>query len=210
MIDPLQHDVDQARQRAARYWVQDGLNEIVVGLLLLVVGAYLLVEGTAPLGPAMNTPLLVGFAILVIALSLLARSLVLRLKDRYVHARTGYVAFRQEKSPAARWFAGGLAAAIGGVVAIVAGRPPLLAWLPALQGIFFGAVFLFAWRKLQLARFTVEGLLCTVAGFGIAWLHLNENLATGLLFGWAGLLLGAGGAVAFRAYLAAAPLREDQ
>lgn len=209
MTDPLQHDLQQAEQRAARYWVRDGLNEIVLGAVFLVVGAYLLLEAVLPATHGLKGWLVTGFSLLLIGLSLVTRRTVVRLKDRYVHPRTGYIAFRREKSPAARWFAGILAGTIGMVVAFVASTPPLLPWLPALQGLFFGAVFLFAWRKLQLTRFTVEGLLCTAAGLGLAWLRLDETLATGLELGWAGLVMAIGGVLAFRAYLHDAPARGE-
>lgn len=209
MTDPLQHDLQQAEQRAARYWVQDGLNEIVLGVVFLVVGAYLLLESVLPATDQLKGWLVTSFSLLVIGLSLVTRRIVLRLKDRYVHPRTGYVAFRREKSPAARWFAAILAGTIGMIVALVARMPPLLAWLPALQGLVFGAAFLFTWRKLQLTRFPVEGLLCAAAGLGLVWLRLDETLATGLELGWAGLVMAVGGGLAFRAYLHDAPSRGE-
>ena len=209
MTDPLQHDIDQARQRAARYWVADGLNEMTSGALLLLIGAYLMLEPQVSVSPVARVVVILGFAVTLLVVSLLTRRLVLHLKDRYVHPRTGYIALSEKKSPAARWFAGGLAGAIGAIVAIAVNQEQLLAWLPAIQGVFFGACYLFAWHKLRLMRFPVEGLCAVVAGLVIVSLHLTEDLATGVLFLVVGLLLAAGGALAFRSYLQTAPEKED-
>ena len=74
---------------------------------------------------------------------------------------------------------------IGALLAFVIRAPAVLSRLPAVQGLVSPPLPA-TWRKVQLPRFTVEALLCVVAGLGLSLLGLDENLASGLLFLWTG------------------------
>jgi hypothetical protein len=207
MTDPLRLDLDKAQRRAAHYWLQDGLNEITVGVVFVLVGVYLALASAVPSADPLKAWVAVGFAVLIVAFGLVVRRVVLALKDRYVHPRTGYVALRQ-KDPRSRWLAGLLAGVIAALFAIVARAPAVMAWIPAVQGLVLGLLFFAVWSKVGLTRFTVEGLLCALAGLGCSLLGIDESLASGLVFGWAGLVMAAGGVLAFRVYQRTAPVRE--
>jgi hypothetical protein len=208
MSDPLQPDLDKAERRAARYWIQDGLNEITVGLFFVLVGVYLALESAVPRSTPLRTGIAVGLLVLVVSLGLVARRMVLALKDRYVHPRTGYVALLRG-NPRSRWLAGVLAGVIAALFALVARAPAVVAWIPAVQGLVLGLLFLATWRKVELTRFPVEGLLCALAGLGCSLLGIDESLASGLVFVWSGVVMAAGGVLAFRVYQRTAPARVD-
>jgi hypothetical protein len=207
-MDPLQADIDHARRRAAHYWVQDGLQEALSGSVFVLIGIFLVAQGLAPKVMPYRAFFALGFPVLVIGLGLLLRHGVMRLKDRYVHPRTGFVSF--ERSTRRSGWVGGL---LGGIVAflvvLASRRPALLSWLPALQGLAFGAALFYLGRKLGVVRFTVEALLAALAGLGLALLRLDDNLAAGLLFAWVGLAMAIGGLQAFRGYLRQAPPGEQ-
>jgi uncharacterized membrane protein YjjP (DUF1212 family) len=206
--DPLQPDLDRARRRAARYWLQDGLNEITAGILLVLVGLYLAVESAIPRTAPLRTWIAGGLLVLVAGLGLGVRRVVVALKDRYVHPRTGYIALLQG-NPRSRWLAGLLGGVIAALFAIVARAPAAVAWIPAVQGLVLGLLFLATWRRVELTRFPVEGILCALAGLGCSVLGIDESLASGLVFVWAGLVMAVGGALAFRSYQRTAPARVD-
>jgi uncharacterized membrane protein YjjP (DUF1212 family) len=208
MSDPLQPDLDRAQRRAAHYWLRDGLNEVTVGVLLVLVGVYLAVESAVPRTQPLRTWIAFGLLVLVAGLGLGSRRMVLALKDHYVHPRTGYVALRQP-NPRSRWLAGLLGGVIAALFAIVAKAPAVVAWIPAVQGLVLGLLFFATWSKVELTRFPVEGLLCALAGLGLSLLGIDESLASGLVFGWAGLVMAVGGALAFRSYRRTAPVRVD-
>jgi uncharacterized membrane protein YjjP (DUF1212 family) len=208
MSDPLQPDLDKAERRAARYWIQDGLNEITVGVLIALVGVYFALQSTVPRTAPLRTWIAFGLLVLVAGLGVGARRVVLALKDRYVHPRTGYVALRQT-NPKSRWLAGLLGGVIAALFAIIARAPAVVAWIPAVQGLVLGFLFFATWSKVELTRFPVEGLLCALAGLGISLLGIDGGLAFGLVFVWAGLVMGAGGVLAFRTYQRTAPGRVD-
>jgi lysylphosphatidylglycerol synthetase-like protein (DUF2156 family) len=208
MTDPVQHDIDRATQRAALYWLQDGLNEMTTGVIFVLVGAYLVLEGIVPDAQPLKRWLVAGFPLLVIALAIATRRVVMVLKDRYVHPRTGYVTFRQ-KGQRSRWFAGILAAAIASLVAVIAGAPQFTAWIPALIGLLLAVMFLVGWRKVPITRFLVEAAACLVAGIAVSSTGIDENVGSGLVFTVAGIAMGIGGLLAFRSYLRTAPTGED-
>jgi hypothetical protein len=207
-VDPLQPDIDKATRRAALYWVEDGLQEVALGALLALLGLFLALQDALPREHPLQFVFKAGFPLLLIGLGVLVRQVVLALKDRYVHPRTGYVAFH----PGGRG-AGVVAALLAAVIAfafvLLVRLPGVMAWLPAIQGVVFAGAFLYLGRKVHLMRFPIEGLLVVAGGLALAFRHLPENLGSGLLFVWTGATLAAGGLLAFRTYLRQAPRGED-
>jgi hypothetical protein len=115
----MDEQVQRARERARRYWYEDGFAELLVGGFLLLVGTTGLVR-RLDLSPAL-TDLLNGARIaLVLACALAVRGVVRALKERVTYPRTGYVAYRREGvDPRLIKLALGLV--LGG---IVGGSPP--------------------------------------------------------------------------------------
>jgi hypothetical protein len=129
-------------------------------------------------------------------------------KDKYVHPRTGFVSFTRRK--AHRWATGALAFVISALMALLISRSPVLRnAIPALQGTVFAVGFFYWGRKVDLLRFSVEGLLCAVVGIVVSVVRLDANVAAAILFGWLGLVLAAGGLVAFIGYVRHSPRREQ-
>lgn len=207
-MDPLQADIDKATRRAAHYWIDDGLQETLVGGFFVLIGAFLAAQGLAPKRAPYNVFFSLGFPILVIGVGLVMRRLVMTLKDRYVHPRTGYVSFAR-RNRRAGWVSGVIGGAIAFFVVLAFRSPNLLSWLPALEGLAVAGGLLYLSAKVGVTRFAVEALLAAITGFALAFLHLDENLAAGLLFAWIGAAMSVGGLFAFRAYLRQAPPGEQ-
>jgi hypothetical protein len=204
-MDHIQQDINRVEQRVRRYWVEDGLAEILSGLMIGLVGLYLVVM--PPRGP-WSAAFALGFPVLIVALGVLSRRWIRTAKDRYVHPRTGLVTFGRRRTH--RWRTGLLAGAIAALIALLATRAPfIITWFPALQGLLFAVLFFVGGRKTGVLRFPVEGLLSAIVGLVLSLQHLEENLAGGLLFGWVGLVMALGGALTFRHYLRQSPPPEE-
>ncbi|MHB1417472.1 MAG: hypothetical protein ACYC1C_19675, partial [Chloroflexota bacterium] len=123
------------------------------------------------------------------------RSLVRRIKERFIYPRTGYVAYRRPPGQRSR-LATGL---VGTAMALLAGvlmrlAPASLAWIPALQGGIIGLVWLYVASTMDLGRFFVLAVLSFAVG-GLASLGgLGDTLGSGAYFGLMGLALVASGA----------------
>jgi hypothetical protein len=207
-VDDIQHDIDRVERRVRRYWVEDGLAEILSGLMIALVGLYLVIMGVMPARSPWSAAFSLGFPVFIVALGLLSRGWILAAKDRYVHPRTGFIQYRQRTSH--RWFSGILAGCIAALFALLINRTPIIVtWIPALQGLLFGVMFFVGGRKLNVVRFSVEGVLAAVAGLVLSLQRLDGDRAAGLLFAWVGLVMAIGGAIVFRGYLRHTPPPEE-
>lgn len=207
-MDDIQRDIQRVEQRVRRYWVDDGLAEILSGLMVAVVGVYLYLLSVVRPRTMLSVVCAVGFPVLVVGLGLASRRWIRAAKDRYVHPRTGLVTFGRRRTH--RWLTGLLAGAIAALLAMFANRAPfIVTWFPALQGLLFAVLFFVGGRKTGVLRFPVEGLLSAIVGLVLSLQHLEENLAGALLFGWVGLVMAIGGALTFRRYLRQSPPPEE-
>ena len=206
-MDDFQREIDQAEKRTRRYWFEDGLAEISGGLVFLLVALYLLVDdalrGTAP-----GAVFTLAFPVLIVVLGLAGRRMVRAAKDRYVHPRTGFVSFPRRRGHRAARAA--LAFVIAVLFGLLASRARILVtWIPALEGGIFAVAFFYLGRKVEILRFPLEGLLCAITGVALSAVGLSEDVAAALLFAWLGVVLIAGGGVAFLGYLKRVPPKED-
>jgi hypothetical protein len=203
-MDDFRRETARIEERVRRHWAEDGLNEIRGGVLGLLVGAYIMVQGWPPSWTTTRVLFAVGFPVLILGLGFLSQRWVRDAKDRYVHPRTGYVALRGNQR---------LSMMLGGImgVASILGEVLVnhgLVARVAVIGVVVGGVFFYSGRRVGLVRAQVEGLLCAVVGVSLSLLHLGESRAIALLCGWVGLSLAIGGAFAFRAHLRHAPPRK--
>lgn len=95
MDDPVR----QAEKQAQRYWYVDGLSEIAAGGVILVIALYYAILGWIPVADAAGWLMTVGQLLVLIVSAVLARAIVLALKERITYPRTGYVAMRRGSKP---------------------------------------------------------------------------------------------------------------
>ena len=98
-------DVDAVASRASRYWMEDGLVEILLGLLMSVSIGVFWAAGTIPRGHFTDLVWLGGVQALWLAVSLSILMGFKKLKKRITFPRTGYVALPQSttKSRISMW-----------------------------------------------------------------------------------------------------------
>ena len=150
--------------------------------------------------PALN----LVFPALILAVSFAARYAVRLAKQRYVHPRTGYLSL--DRNPAPPRAAALASLAIAAVLAFIAVRAQALHdWIPAVTALVIAPAFLALGHRTGLVRFPLAGLSSALVGFLLSLLHVGENLAIAVLFGWVGFVLVAGGVAALFVYLRHAP-----
>lgn len=87
-------DLPDLERRSVKYWNEDGLPELIMGLLWVLWGGAWLVGSTLPGGPVRNTYWM--FTPVLLALSgVAAVSLTKKLKARVTFPRTGYVRWKE-------------------------------------------------------------------------------------------------------------------
>ncbi len=196
----MRRDINQTVQRSRRYWYDDGLTEIAIGVILLAVGVLFLTEAFRLIPPGVSA---IALPVIVIGGLWLAGLAVRAAKDRITYPRTGYVRYpRQTRRPRRLVLAVLVAAATAAVVAMVALLAPAsLAWLPTLDGVLVGAGFLYMACSVGLVRFYILAFLSVVAGLTTSLSGLGDSMGSGVYFAATGAAVIVSGVVALTVYL---------
>jgi hypothetical protein len=197
MKDPI----DQAANRARRYWYVDGLNEAAFGGLCLLLGAYFQIQASLQIASQLREMLEAGLVLFIVAIVLLLYKLVNFLKERITYPRSGYVSYRRPNT-IRRLATGLLAAAIASVLsAVLMIAPPGLDWMAGLTGLALAAVWLFlAWR-FQLSRFLALSLVSLGGGIFLALMQLDGVAGVAAMYFLEGAALLTSGGITLWAYL---------
>jgi len=223
-------DVERALKRSGEYFFEDGLGEIVVGLWIgLTVGLPLLVLGWGAVRD-------VGWLLPFTSGGLL-RPAILAAKARWVHPRTGRVAYPDPAnapptltslglSPADRHAAGrppgywatSLSYTLPGVLVVfvllgIEQSRRLGIWGGSghlLIGFLLAACLLFAWWRWRQRRWIVLAFALALLATAVVSSHLDWERA--LAAHWAGIAVAllTSGTVAFVGYLRHAPERRPE
>ncbi|MCX8023887.1 MAG: hypothetical protein N3A60_01655 [Thermanaerothrix sp.] len=175
-------------RRPQRYWYADGLAEMSVGSLFLLIALTNLAAWLLPSGPGQSLLLAILQLLVIIGGVLGARALVRHLKERITYPRTGWVAYRQP-SPSRRWLLAGLSFTLAaGLAFLLAALSKTIGqrWLPLVSGFLIAFATAAGWR-LQLMRLLVLALYILGVGIGLTLLAPPETLDAAVFFGLSGL-----------------------
>lgn len=209
-------DSDQLRQiekRTIRYWFEDGLAEISVALVFLVLAVYFYLKIILPAASPLNVFLEVGFVLFIVGGSFLTSRVVSALKERLTYPRTGYVEYPQASGHKARarvFAVVAVAAVVAAVTLLFSIGTQEIAWMPVITGLLLGFVTLvFIAPRIGLLRIYLLGLAAMASGIAIALLGFENipGLAVFYALAAAGLLLS--GSLALVSYLRHNPLQGD-
>ena len=196
-------EIQRVERRTRRYWFEDGITEIGMGIVFILLALYFLawnyLEAAGAAAPLAAVLLPVLIVVLIIGVNRGIRTA----KDRYVHPRTGYLSF-PKPSNTRRVASGVIAAFTSFALTLVLARLPEGApWLPAAQGILFAVAFWYIGSRADLLRLPLQGVAVAVLGVALSWWRVPDAWASAILFGGAGISVTAFGAFAFARYLRA-------
>ena len=191
-------------QRSLGYWFEDGLLEIVLGSLFLLLGITFLIEGIADPGTILRR--LSGIAALSIMVfgAFAARPIIRFLKERVTYPRTGYVTYRNpkptRKSRVISYIL--ILVIVLLVVGIITSAPEkTLNWLPIFEGVIIGGFLLFIGYRSLVYRFYVLGALSIISGTILSVSGIGNLVGMGILFLILGVSLLISGGFTLRIYL---------
>jgi hypothetical protein len=188
-------------RRTYQYWYNDGLIELAVGVLILLIALINLVLALLNLG-TLNRIALILQPLVFIGGVFAINGIVKPLKERYVFPRTGYVAYHRPEGGRLRLLRA-LAMVLGLVIAIAAAvlfRVIKEAWIPAFVGLGFAVFLTYLGSRLGLIRFYVLAGVTILLGLAAAWLQLNDLYAKAFIYGGFGLALIVSGSLTLRHY----------
>jgi len=199
-------NITQIQKQTFRYYYEDGLVEMAVGLLFAIIGLDVLLISSAPQG----TPISIGAWILLPILTVAGiygvQRFVKNLKEKFVHPRTGYIEYAAKPSRY-RWLVSGFA-----LVLAVSFLFLPYDWLQkgsVTAGMIFFVILVSIGVQVGLKRLIAEGILSFILGIVLAFLPFNDNASLVATFIPTGLLLILVGSWVFRKYRSDNPLPES-
>jgi hypothetical protein len=207
-------DVDAVTLRASQYWMEDGLVEILLGLLMFSQMGVYMAAGALPRGPLMDFVRTFGAQALCLAITLSIFGGFKKLKARITFPRTGYVAL-PKPSMKYRTSVFVIALALFAVtVGLNAFRPSQTDWLggmavPAFAA-FFAICLIGGGLQYKQASMLWEGFLTLLFAAGLEWFtDLRGMKGVGVLMITVGISMAIIGAFRLRGFLKANPRRQE-
>jgi hypothetical protein len=190
--------VEDYVKQTHRYFYDDGLVEIGVGLLMLVVGSVLLAWQSVTSSVLRSAILVVILPAMILGGTILVRRFVQKAKERVTYARTGYVSYRQGEPSHSRWY---LLVALLLLVGLMLLLPESFSRTQFAVGYFLATFLVLLGYRLGIRRFYAIGAGAFLIGLTATITLVDEVEGTGLIIAGAGLLLLLSGALTFWFYL---------
>jgi hypothetical protein len=200
-------DIEKIEKRTVRSFYEDGLFEIALGLVFLLLGGYFFLQAVVPEDSAFGSVLSVLFIFVVFFAVFFVNRLLRFLKRRITYPRTGYVAFKKkEPSPKRRIAAAVTGGLMGASLAALYGlSPSVRTLLPALNGILLAVVGLLIANKIGLLRYYVLAAVSVVIGFAVTAAGIGDTKGISLYYGLFGAAVTVSGLAALFVYLKRSP-----
>ncbi len=198
----MDDNIDRIVKRTYRYYYEDGLVELSVGVMFGVIALALLLMGST-LGTPLAAIISLGLVALVIGGTFAVRSLVMSLKQKVTYPRTGYVAYRQ-KPPTGR-----TVIIVGALIIALSIFFVPFGWynkMPVAEAELLVLVLCYMGYRVSLRRlyaaaaFVVLTLIALVA-FSVMRGGVDDIVGSAVIFGAAGLALIVSGGLSLIGYL---------
>jgi hypothetical protein len=207
----MSNPLSEARIRTQRYWFRDGVEEITLGMIFLLMGGWNLARAKA----SWFMPATLLYILLCAAFAIVVPRLKTAVRERITYRRSGYA------DPGGGWrkrlvFA--LVALVATGALWYAGRAgfldPAIQWTPAVAGIVMGATWVYVYVRQGLGRFFVVGVLALILGVAVSIEYPPSEYPPSLAFGiyvvGVGVMCLCSGGAALRNYLRTAPPSADE
>ena len=199
-------NITQIQKQTFRYYYEDGLVEMAVGLLFAIIGLDVLLISSASPGTPISIGAWIVLPILTVAGIYGVQRFVKNLKEKFVHPRTGYIEYAAKPSRY-RWLVSGFALALAVSFMLLPYE-----WLQkgsVTAGMIFFVILVSIGVQVGLKRLIAEGILSFILGIVLAFLPFNGNASLVATFIPTGLLLILVGSWVFRKYRSDNPLPES-
>jgi len=192
------NDLNKTIRRSQQYWFDDGLVELLMGLLFVLLSSLFWWQATTN---SQYSALIGGIVMpLIIILGAILMGVTLRwLKQRFVYPRTGYVTYAKPTNKQ-RGMSALLGLMIGAVMAVAVTQLALEALTTAFIGAGVAIGLFMMGNRMGLMRFYVLAVWSIAAGVIISFLDVDSSLASTLILGLIGLGLAVSGGFSFWHY----------
>ena len=202
----MSNKIDQLQKQTFRYYYQDGLAEMAVGILFAIIGLNLWLVSSAPQGTTLALAAWIALPILTVGGIFWVQRFVKNLKERQVYPRTGYINYGIQPNPY-RWLIMGIPLLVA-VLALIYSD----SWLnreSVMGGILLCLILGSIGVRVNLHRLIGIGIFGLILGIALAYLQVSEHAGLSLTYAAAGLVLLISGGLSWRSYLSKNSFPED-
>jgi hypothetical protein len=202
----------EARYRLHRSRNRDGLEEIALGVMLLLQGGFTLVNDPAHRNSWWQEPAMLIYVLLFLGLGISAPHIRAVMRERITYSRAGYV--RYAELGLKRGLVLALLLFFTTFVGLIALRyaghvggwdlAPLIRWSPAVMGLVAASLLFYASVSQGTPRFLVVGILSIALGVTVS-IEYRPHFALGIYFVGVGCAMLCSGGVALWNYLQITP-----
>jgi hypothetical protein len=199
----MSNAIQDIQKQTFRYYYQDGLVELAVGILFLVIGIDTFVISSLPPDTPSAVAAWIALPLVTIGGIFWVQRVVKRLKERHVHPRTGYIEYAS-KPNRYRWLVIGFAFALAISILVLPYE-----WLQkgsVTGGSILCLILASIGAQVGLKRLIGVGAIGLILGLVFAFLPLTDNASLAASFAATGLILAITGSLAFQNYLKNNPL----
>ena len=203
----MSEKIDEMIRRAYRYFYDDGMVEMAIGLLFTAVGLLLLASRGAPSASLADGLLALGMVALVVGGTFLMKKIVQEMKEQITYPRTGYVSYRQGEPSLGRWPV--LVAALA-VALLALLLPEAMERMAVVEGLFLAIILSYLGYRSHVRRFYAVAAAALLLGALTWWLEAGDVVGSSVVFGGSGVVLFIAGALTFVTYLRQHPRSNDE
>ena len=203
----MTEQIEQIQKQTFRYYYEDGLAELAVGVLFTVIGLNLWLVSAAPQGTPLALAAWIALPILTVGGIFWVQGFVKNQKENKVFPRTGYIAYDTQPNPY-KWLILGVPLLVA-VLAIIYSD----SWLnreSVMGGILLCLILGSIGVRVNLHRLIGIGIFGLALGITLAYLRLSEHAGLAITYTAAGLALLLSGGLAWRSYLSQNPFPADE
>ena len=205
----MENKMLDVEKRVKRYWYSDGIAELSLGGMFLLLGVYFGLQGYLGEGSRAGVIMQVGLFVMVFAGIVGVQWVVNALKARLTYPRTGYVEYRKSGQDMKQR----RNIVMGVALALVAASIILFDFFRDLDsmvlgtGVMVGAVFIaLRGKSAGVTRFYIVGGISIFLGAGLSLDKLSQEYNLALFYGLFGIVVMISGGIVLRRYLRENPL----
>jgi len=208
----MDQDFREIQQRVRRYWFKDGIGEIVVGGLFLLLALYFAGHRWLPSDSKAPMVLDGSLALILIVGIFFTRRLIVIFKTHITYPRTGYVEYypgKEESFPAKVFI---FFSAVGFMLLLVVfGRwVGSFVWLPGFIGFLISVILvIIRTRAIDLDRFYFLAAASLILGLALTFSGLSAHYSISLFYALFGVVLITWGGTTLAKYLRENPLPDE-
>lgn len=206
----MNNDINQVVRRTRQYWFSDGIVELSIGGLFIILGIYFYLQSLLAPGSLALIALQIGFVFVLIGLIFISRFLINKIKTRLTTPRTGFVSYKPATKKQ-RIISLGIVILIALTNVILFLSTPLsMNWIPAITGLIVGTLWLISAFRVSLTRFHLQAILAFLLGGTLSLANLDLYQALALFYGILGATLTLSGGITLARYLRHNPPFEEE